>query len=81
MAHPARNFRLDDETWDAFKAACEGEGSKAAIELTRFVRAYIAGHRVDRAVDPDGADPTTSQRLDALERKVSNLSAIVAGKG
>jgi len=69
MAHPARNFRLDDETWDAFKATCEGEGSKAAIELTRFVRAYIAGHRIDQATDhySESIGPIL-ERLDALEQ-------------
>jgi hypothetical protein len=75
MAHPARNFRLDDETWEAFKAACEGDGSKAATELTRFVRAYIAGHRIDQGVaecvDVDARIKAEIapiwERLDAME--------------
>jgi hypothetical protein len=75
-SHPARNFRLDDETWDAFKSTCEGDGSKAAVELTRFVRAYIAGHRIDKDADhPSDLDAKIEaaiapilERLEALEK-------------
>jgi hypothetical protein len=78
MAHPARNFRLDDETWQAFKAACEEDGSKAAGELTRFVRAYIAGHRIDQGSSIGGDVDATikaaiAPMLERLER-LENLA-------
>jgi hypothetical protein len=77
MAHPARNFRLDDETWDAFKAACEDENSKAAIELTRFVRAYIAGHRIGQEVEqPSDLDATIAAALKPVLERLEALEAM-----
>ena len=57
---------VDDETWEAFRAAC---GSMpASVRLGQLVEADVI-----RATGPDDADPRTAvrvlrERLDALER-------------
>jgi hypothetical protein len=39
-----RNFRLDDEKWEAFKKLCGEQRLSASGEISRMIDLYLAGH-------------------------------------
>jgi hypothetical protein len=74
-AHPLRNFRVDDETWQNFVAACKKSRSNASAELTNFVKAYIEGFRLNDEEYNDQSEQMLhlykelEARVSALEKK------------
>jgi len=45
---PQRVVRVDDETWDAYGAACESLGTTRADDLRRHMHAQIKAHRAEQ---------------------------------
>jgi hypothetical protein len=81
MGSNLRNFRLDDETWEAFKTTCEQSGSTASKELAEFCRAYIEGQRISKdsvkisvpTVDTDLIDLRVNEAIAPLRDELAAL--------
>jgi hypothetical protein len=42
---PNRVFRLDQETWEAYGAACEEKGISRSDDLRMYIKAQVTAHK------------------------------------
>lgn len=73
MAAKLRNFRLDDETWEQFMAACGEDSLTASAVLADFCQAYIEGHRIQRTAPI--AEFVTREEFNALRDELGKSAA------
>lgn len=46
-----RNFRCDDETWQAFRDACEAVGTDASAQMRAMIGEWLEQSSQDRVAD------------------------------
>jgi len=68
MADALRNFRLDDDRWNAFKQAAGDNGASASAELARMIDLYLQG----AIPQPDGK-PTVAPVTDQIEAAIAPI--------
>jgi hypothetical protein len=68
-----RNFRVDDETWRSFIAACQSSNSNASAELIQFIKLFNAGFRLQENEASSSIETRLEELLQPLTHRVEVL--------
>jgi len=77
-----RNFRLDDQVWSDFKAACAANRATASGELKRMVGMYLQGSIPGSIPAPEspeicGEEPDATPELSQLSQSIAELKKTI----
>lgn len=73
MASNLRNFRIDDDSWEAFKALCQRSGTNASEALQQFIARAIAADSLESG---NTAGPSLGDIEKAIEPLRDELSQL-----
>jgi len=73
-----RNFRLDDQVWSDFKAACAANRATASGELKRMVGLYLQGSiPAPESSEICGEEPDATPELAQLSQSIAELKKTI----
>lgn len=63
-------FKIEEESWEAFKALCEASGTSASRTLITFIEQSLASGKIDESLLPKPKGSlASSDNLDEIEAR------------